>query len=207
LRARVLASAAARSSARPRWRPLVALTGGAIFARWAWTNVGHGPSRDGAAVLLVIVLPLVVAVAMTLGSVTGRRGMLGPPLARLAAILAGGLLAAVALAFAAGALPPGPAHAADTPHADLPAALGALLGARALGAPRDPNHPALGAAAIGASVGAWISVACGASCGATATWHVLVHHVTFVPALAAAAAVGVALRDRRRGRDVRGWPV
>jgi hypothetical protein len=139
-----------------------------------------------------------VAIAMTLASVTGRRGMLGPPLARFAAILAGGLLAAVALAIAAGALPPGPMHAGAAPHPDLPATFGALLAALALGVRRDPSHAALSAAALGASVGAWLFVACATSCGAIGTWHVLVYHVTFVPALAAAAAIGVALRDHRR---------
>lgn len=193
LRERVLADALRRDDLRA-WelpvRPLLAVLGTACVARWSIAlvqEIGAGGLAHDRSLAWIAV---VTATATTALVATGRRGMLGPPLARLVlAVLAGLLVLTVAPFLVHQLAPHGHASSIHEPHGDGAAYAGAALLALAAAPRGEPLPPGVRGGALGAAAGLWISAACSLTCTVTDPWHVVVHHVAFVPVLALAVGL------------------
>lgn len=206
LRARVLADVVRRDEVvawEPPLRPVLAVLGLACLTRWAIVFLQEisagGLAHDGP----LSWIALVTATATTALVATGRRGMLGPPLARLVAAAAGGLAILVVSPFVMASLTAGTVAASGssstirTPHGDAFVYLGVALLAVAAAWRNDPIPAGARGAALGAAAGLWLSAVCTIACSVTDPWHVVVHHVAFVPALALVVAVVERARRRR----------
>jgi len=198
LRERVL-SGVEFERATPAWqqplRVVLAVTGLGAVLRWVVLGIGIGPADfEWASGALAGALPFGVALAMTVAIGTGRRGMLGPPAERIVAVVVFGSAVLVVWALTrdvssnsvVAGLAPRP-----EPHPDVAAAVGAAVAALAIGWRDDPSHPVLGGAALGACAGALLAAATCASCPVGVPSHVIIHHLSFVPALFVFCALAV----------------